>query len=285
MRSETRTWRLCCGASLAVHASVMVALGLARAHSAPRMALPSSEASGIRVRLMATRQPVPDQDERDAPVEIDSAMAREPEIQERPSDALPALAQLATLPARLESVETAWRNWVANTIGGAAQLRRDAHRLAGRAEDLFAASLTEAERLVAPDQPAPANARRMVSPHQFELLGPAPAVLTEAQNSPEAGATPAAPGVTRSPTPLADNPPPLYPQDALQKRQAGALLLRLVVEADGAVSSVALVKSSGVASLDAAARTTALRWRFAPALEGGEPIRCEIIVPIEFVLR
>lgn len=104
------------------------------------------------------------------------------------------------------------------------------------------------------------------------------------------GASQAAPanaqrGVYRAPSPLAANKPPLYPIEARRRRQMGTVLLRVVIEADGAVSRVSIARSSGHELLDGAASEAAAAWRFSPAVHAGSAQRCEADLPVEFVLK
>jgi protein TonB len=80
------------------------------------------------------------------------------------------------------------------------------------------------------------------------------------------------------------NRPPVYPPDALAARQTGRVIVRAEVAADGHVLEARLHRSSGVASLDAAALTAVRGWRFSMAIEADAPPR-PINVPIDFVIR
>jgi TonB family protein len=63
-----------------------------------------------------------------------------------------------------------------------------------------------------------------------------------------------------------------YPEAARRLGAEGTVLLRLSVGPDGAVASAEVVQGSGFPVLDRAARESALRCRFDPALEGGRPV-------------
>jgi protein TonB len=73
------------------------------------------------------------------------------------------------------------------------------------------------------------------------------------------------------------NVPPAYPTLARRRGWQGTVLLRVVCDAAGAVVAIEVVRSSGHASLDDAARQAVRAWRFA-----GGPGAIE--VPIEFRL-
>lgn len=79
-------------------------------------------------------------------------------------------------------------------------------------------------------------------------------------------------------------PAPSYPPSARDARQSGLALLRVAVDADGAVVRVALTRSTGSPALDGAAVATVRGWRFIPAQLDGASIPSEVEVPVRFVL-
>jgi protein TonB len=79
-------------------------------------------------------------------------------------------------------------------------------------------------------------------------------------------------------------PAPSYPSKARDAHQSGLALLRVMVDADGAVVSVALARSSGSRILDSAALSTVRTWRFLPAQLDRKPVSAEVEVPVRFVL-
>lgn len=82
-----------------------------------------------------------------------------------------------------------------------------------------------------------------------------------------------------------NNPAPAYPDDARRQGEQGRVLLRVFVNAVGAVEQVALRKSSGHPSLDQAALETVKTWRFVPAGRGTEAVAAWVVVPISFSLE
>ncbi len=62
---------------------------------------------------------------------------------------------------------------------------------------------------------------------------------------------------------------PALPADALARGERGRVNLRIRVTADGQVTAVSVVGSSGSVSLDAAAVATAWTWRYRPATPDG----------------
>jgi protein TonB len=84
----------------------------------------------------------------------------------------------------------------------------------------------------------------------------------------------------------AHNPLPRYPDYARRHEQQGAVTLRVMVAADGAVRAVEIAESSGFDSLDAAALAAVRdRWRFTPARRATVPVESWVLVPIRFTLK
>lgn len=81
------------------------------------------------------------------------------------------------------------------------------------------------------------------------------------------------------------NPAPEYPLLARRLGEAGRVLLRVFVNAEGDAERVELAQSSGSSRLDHAALAAVRRWRFEPAKEGPLPVACWVQVPIVFDLR
>ena len=84
---------------------------------------------------------------------------------------------------------------------------------------------------------------------------------------------------------LTDPPAPRYPPRCVRRRQEGVVVLRVRVLADGSVGAVEIVKSSGVASLDAEAIRAMKRARFRPARRDGEPVVAWVTQPVRFTLH
>jgi len=80
------------------------------------------------------------------------------------------------------------------------------------------------------------------------------------------------------------NPAPPYPVDAWRARIQGRVVLKVLVESSGLVSSVAVHASSGSASLDDSALTTVRTWRFEPARRRGSAVAHEVLVPVRFTI-
>jgi protein TonB len=81
------------------------------------------------------------------------------------------------------------------------------------------------------------------------------------------------------------NPPPAYPLAARLSGREGIVLLAVVVNEEGRVAEVAVLRSSGDAALDRAAAAAVALWTFHPATAGGRTIAARVEVPVRFRLK
>lgn len=136
----------------------------------------------------------------------------------------------------------------------------------------------------------PAIAAREVSPSAPSTV-PAPA----ASAAEAAGPTPAAPLPTAAPATAGPKtvssgvaylqaPRPDYPAQSKRLGEDGRVVLRVLVNQQGAAEHIDVQKSSGFIRLDDAAREAAQQARFKPHLEDGRPVAVFAIVPITFRL-
>lgn len=77
-----------------------------------------------------------------------------------------------------------------------------------------------------------------------------------------------------------DNPPPSYPAVSRRAGEQGRVMLRVRVDAKGAVEEIEVQATSGFQHLDEAARSAVRRWRFLPAKLGDRAVAGWAIVPI-----
>ncbi len=75
-----------------------------------------------------------------------------------------------------------------------------------------------------------------------------------------------------------------YPVQSIRAHEEGAVLLRVLVDAEGRVERVEIARSSGYPKLDAAAREAVQHGRFKPVLVAGKATPAWGLVPIEFRL-
>ena len=83
----------------------------------------------------------------------------------------------------------------------------------------------------------------------------------------------------------AENPKPIYPQEAREKGHEGEVVLKVEVLSNGRVGQIEVRKSSGYESLDGSALTTVKQWRFIPAKKGDIAIPLWVNIPIKFQLQ
>ena len=76
---------------------------------------------------------------------------------------------------------------------------------------------------------------------------------------------------------------PLYPEAARAAGQEGTVVLRCIVDTEGAVKVVEILKSVS-ADLDLAASLAMSHWKYTPAVMGGEKIAVYLAVRINFEL-
>jgi len=99
----------------------------------------------------------------------------------------------------------------------------------------------------------------------------------------------AAPAQTGTPVEatLAYRSAPLrFPAQALRQHLQGTVLLRVLVDENGAPVRVEVEHGSGYAVLDRSAREQVLaHWRFQPAMVDGHAVRAWARVPVSFVLH
>ncbi|MBP2643349.1 MAG: hypothetical protein H6Q67_1236 [Firmicutes bacterium] len=67
-------------------------------------------------------------------------------------------------------------------------------------------------------------------------------------------------------------PKPAYPYTARKAGWEGVVVLRVLIDSDGAVASVTVRNGSGYDLLDSAAAQVVKKWRFLPAKRGGVPV-------------
>jgi protein TonB len=81
------------------------------------------------------------------------------------------------------------------------------------------------------------------------------------------------------------NPPPRYPPAARRNGDEGRVLLRVLVNPEGAAARVELDQSSGSPLLDGAALDAVRGWRFVPARRGAQNVEGWVRVPLVFRLE
>lgn len=80
-------------------------------------------------------------------------------------------------------------------------------------------------------------------------------------------------------------PPPKYPEVARRMEQEGTVFVKMLVDRDGSVMRVVVVRPSGFPTLDTAAVEAAYNWKFSPAIQNKKPVRVWVAAPMKFELR
>lgn len=80
------------------------------------------------------------------------------------------------------------------------------------------------------------------------------------------------------------NPPPVYPRVARQRRWQGTVLLEVLVSDEGLPQDIRIVASSGHEVLDRAAEKAVAGWLFAPGRRNDVPEAMLVRVPVRFEL-
>jgi protein TonB len=89
--------------------------------------------------------------------------------------------------------------------------------------------------------------------------------------------TPGGPGIVRMAQPR-------YPHEARRLGKEGVVVLKLSLDAAGAVHDVEVLQGVGF-GMEEASREAVLLSRFRPATFKGKPVACQVILPIHFKLR
>jgi TonB family protein len=88
-------------------------------------------------------------------------------------------------------------------------------------------------------------------------------------------------GHIKAPTKIKDVKP-VYPQEAMDEKVQGVVILEVRIEPDGGVSDAQVLRS--IPMLDAAALDAVLQWQFIPTLLNGQAVPVVMVVTIQFSL-
>ncbi len=110
-----------------------------------------------------------------------------------------------------------------------------------------------------------------------------PRVAVESRAPPALAETPATPPLFNAA--YLRNPAPVYPAIARRSGEQGTVMLKVLVNPEGAPVRVELDQSSGSKPLDSAALDAVKGWRFVPARRGAQNIEGWVRVPVVFKLE
>lgn len=140
------------------------------------------------------------------------------------------------------------------------------------------------------DIPKPAISGLELAKPKLEVItppapaAPAPRETTRTAEAGSVGSTYAQTGETRSVQPLRMEPP-MYPRDALRRRQEGFVVVEFTINAEGRTENIEVVESEPRGAFDVEARRAVGRWTFKPALQNGQPVPQRIRHTLEFNLQ
>lgn len=141
--------------------------------------------------------------------------------------------------------------------------------------------LAQVNRSAEPDHRSPSRTEKREVTHEAKRR-PTPDVL--AAFTPPSVPIPPDAGVEETPAGLApNNPPPIYPAEAISRGWIGQVELRVTIAPTGLVSKIEIASSSGHPVLDAAAYHAVRRWRFVPMHIGSTPVESVLRVPVHFL--
>ncbi|MHB1092121.1 energy transducer TonB [Thiobacillus sp.] len=136
--------------------------------------------------------------------------------------------------------------------------------------------------------PAPQPVVEAPKPHPEPVPVPEgvpPPAQVVAEAPPKPAPPPPAP-IPPRPADYLNNPKPSYPALSRRLGEEGVVRLNILVNPDGSVARLEIIKSSGHVRLDESARKTVQEnWKFEPARQAGKPVAAWVIVPIQFTLR
>ena len=81
------------------------------------------------------------------------------------------------------------------------------------------------------------------------------------------------------------NPAPQYPRLAKRRGYQGTVLLEVLVNPQGRVDDLKVIRSSGYSVLDKAATSSVKDWLFEPGLRGDQAVEMWVRVPVRFKLQ
>ena len=82
-----------------------------------------------------------------------------------------------------------------------------------------------------------------------------------------------------------ENPRPQYPKVARRRGYQGTVLLDVLVDQEGRVADLKVLRSSGHKILDKAAMRSVKTWLFEPGMRGDERVAMWVIIPVRFQLK
>jgi len=154
------------------------------------------------------------------------------------------------------------------------------------------------DEIIIPDEPAeiqhpavPVRVSEAAGVQETDVDAP-PVVFTSAADIPPA-AVPAAESPSREqkfyafdePPVLIESVKPVYPDVAREVGIEGTVLLRLLVNEDGAVVETDIIRSDVTPDMEKAAISAAMNYRFKPAKQRNVPVKAHVALPVIFKIH
>jgi TonB family protein len=94
-------------------------------------------------------------------------------------------------------------------------------------------------------------------------------------------------GIGNKPTPpvVLARPFPRYTEEARKARRQGVVVLKAVINTDGMVDGVKILKGLGYGLDEEAISTVICKWRFKPATLNGNPVDFNATIEVEFTIH
>ena len=239
-------------------------LGEARApEAAPSVAAPAPASPAPTSAPARPAPPSPPPPETGKPLQPEPAIARAPtppSTRTRANEPTPVPEAVAAAPTLMTSPPSTPAKSATPATPAPSATQEPLSPLATRAEPVDAPAATGGA-LSSPSSPAASK------PVVREAEAPASVVRVE-------------PSLIAS-----SQQPPVYPRASRRAGEAGTVVLRINIAASGAVTTAAVVVSSGFERLDTAAQKAVQQWRFTPGTVDGVPTAMPLQVPIRFELQ
>ena len=239
-------------------------LGEARApEAAPSVAAPAPASPAPTSAQARSSPPSPPPPEMGKPLQPEPAIARAPtppSTRTRANEPTPVPEAVAAAPTLMTSPPSTPAKSATPATPAPSATQEPLSPLATRAEPVDAPAAT-GSALSSPSSPEASK------PVVREAEAPASVVRVE-------------PSLIAS-----SQQPPVYPRASRRAGEAGTVVLRINIAASGAVTTAAVVVSSGFERLDAAAQKAVKQWRFTPGTVDGVPTAMPLQVPIRFELQ
>jgi protein TonB len=134
-------------------------------------------------------------------------------------------------------------------------------------------------------QPLPADTTFISKTRRMPAGSPAPATIAAMPPSTQSDNALSASAVRLARPLYKQNTSPAYPRKARRLGYEGTVMLKVLINENGRVDDLTVLKSSGHPVLDRAALSAVRKWLFEPGTEGGIKKKMWVKIPIRFDLK